>query len=87
MDAVIDVAEGRAQATFGLATLAQQYRLEFVPIIDERYDILVDRKAWFEPTWQSLLQFCRSDEFRQHSQELSGYVTDAQFRVHFNSGE
>jgi len=87
MDAVIEVAEGRAQATFGLATLAHQYRLDFVPIIDERYDILVDRKAWFEPTWQSLLQFCRSGEFRQHSKELSGYDTADQFRVHFNGCE
>jgi putative molybdopterin biosynthesis protein len=87
VDAVIEVVEGRADATFGLATLASQYRLDFVAVIDERYDILVQRQAWFEPTWQSLIEFCRLPEFRQYASELAGYDIDDQFRVHYNSRE
>jgi len=85
VDAVIEVAEGRADATFGLATLASQYKLDFVAVIDERYDILIQRKAWFEPTWQTLVEFCRLPEFRQHADELAGYDIGDQFRVHYNS--
>ena len=85
VDAVIEVVEGRADATFGLATLASQYRLDFVAVIDERYDILVQRQAWFEPTWQSLVEFCRLPEFSRHAAELAGYDVDGQFRVHFNT--
>ena len=85
MDAVVEVVDGRADAAFGLATLASQYRLDFVGVVDERYDILVQRHAWFEPTWQSLLAFCRRDEFRQHAAELAGYDIAEQFRVHYNS--
>jgi excisionase family DNA binding protein len=87
VDAVVEVVEGRADATFGLATLASQYRLDFVKLIDERYDILLQRQAWFEPTWQSLLEFCRLPEFRKHAAELAGYDIDDQFRVHYNSRE
>ena len=83
-DAVIEVVEGRADATFGLATLAAQYRLGFVPVIDERYDILVDRRAWFEPTWQDFITFCATAEFTSHAATLAGYDVAARFRVHFN---
>jgi excisionase family DNA binding protein len=85
VDAIIEVVEGRAEATFGLASLASQYRLGFVPVIDERYDILVDRHAWFEPTWQDLIVFCASPEFRRHAQELAGYDVSGCFGVRFNS--
>lgn len=85
VDAVVEVVEGRADATFGLATLASQYRLDFVAVIDERYDILLQRQAWFEPTWQSLLEFCRLPEFKRHAAELAGYDIRDQFRVHYNS--
>jgi len=84
VDAVLEVVEARADATFGLATLAAQHRLGFVPLIDERYDILVDRRAWFEPTWQDFLAFCASAEFERHAGELTGYDVSGRFRVHFN---
>ncbi|CAD7850030.1 MAG: Periplasmic molybdate-binding protein/domain [Olavius algarvensis Gamma 3 endosymbiont] len=84
-DAVIEVVEGRADATFGLASLASQYRMGFVPIISERYDLLVQRRAWFEPTWQSFIHFCRSAELQRHALELVGYDITDQFRVHYNS--
>ena len=86
-DAVIEVVEGRADATFGLASLAAQHRLGYVPVIDERYDILVDRREWFEPTWQSLLRFCQTAAFREHAADLAGYSIDDQFRVHFNAAD
>ncbi len=84
VDAVIEVVEGRADATFGLAMLASQYRLGFVPIVDECYDILVARRAWFEPAWQALLGFCRTAEFRDHARQLSGYNIENQFQVRYN---
>ena len=86
-DAVIDVVEGRADAAFGLASLASQYRLGFVPVIDERYDILIDRRAWFEPTWQDFLRFCRSPRFERRARELTGYGVGGRFEVHFNAAD
>jgi len=85
VDAVLDVVEGRADATFGLAVLAKQYRLGFVPIIDERYDIMVDRRAWFEPAWQTFIKFCQSPAFGKHAKGLAGYDIDTQFQIQYNS--
>ena len=84
VDAVVEVVEGRAEATFGLATLASQYRLGFVPVVDECYDILVDRHAWFESTWQDFIAFCSSAEFARHAAEMAGYDVSGRFRVRFN---
>ncbi|EDM72808.1 Excisionase/Xis, DNA-binding protein [Roseobacter sp. AzwK-3b] len=72
-DSVIAVAEGLADATFGLEALARQYNLPFVPVIEERFDLLVDRRSWFEPQMQRLLAFCRSDSFQSHAGHMAGY--------------
>ncbi|MCP4489464.1 MAG: helix-turn-helix transcriptional regulator [Gammaproteobacteria bacterium] len=84
VDAVLAVQESKADATFGLASLAAQYNLGFAPIIEERFDILVDRRAWFEPGWQSLIEFCRSEVFERRVGELMGYRLDGMFEVRFN---
>lgn len=83
-DAAVAVLEGKADAAFGLEALASKYRLHFVPIIDERYDFLVDRRAWFEPPMQALLAFCRSKVFLERAADYAGYDVSGLGRVHFN---
>lgn len=83
-DAALAVLEGRADAAFGLEALAAQYRLGFVPIIAERYDLLIERRAYFEDGVQALLGFCRTDAFAQKVQTLRGYDVSALGTVHFN---
>ena len=85
VDAVLAVQEGKADAAFGLAALAAQYRLEFIPIVEECFDLLVDRRCWFESPWQTLLTFCRTSEFAQRAEEMAGYSIDDQFSVLYNS--
>ncbi len=85
-DAALAVLEGKADAALGLAALAAQYRLGFVPLIRERFDLLIDRRAWFEPPMQVFLEFCRSDNFAKHVAELKGYDTSGLGTVHFNGG-
>ena len=83
-DAALMVLEGGADATLGLQALARQYRLGFIPIIRERYDILVDRRAWFEPPMQTLLTFCRSGTFTAKIRGLEGYDFSGLGRIRFN---
>ncbi len=84
VDAVLAVQEGKADATFGLASLAAQYNLGFSNIIEERFDLLVDRRAWFEPGWQKLYQFCQTEAFRKRALELPGYRVESLFQVLLN---
>jgi len=83
-DAALAVLEGKADAAFGLQALAVQYRLSFVSVIRERFDLLVDRRAWFEPAMQAFWAFCRSDAFQAKAAELHGYDVSGLGRVHFN---
>ena len=76
-DAALAIAEGRADVAFGLAGPAAQLGLGFVPIATERFDLLVDRRAWFEPPLQRLAAFCATAAFRERAIALGGYdVTD-----------
>lgn len=72
-DAALAVARGEADAAFGLEALAAQFGLAFVPVSEERFDLLVDRRAWFEPPMQRLLAFCRSNGFTEHAAHFAGY--------------
>jgi excisionase family DNA binding protein len=83
-DAAIAVLEGKADVAFGLRSLARQYRLAFVPLIRERFDLLVERRAWFDPPLQRFLAFCRSAVLEDKASELSGYDIGGFGRVHFN---
>ncbi len=83
-EAVETVATGRADATFGLACVARSFGLGFVPLVEERFDILVHRRAWFEPPMQALLSFFSAQSFRDRAARTGGYDTGALGRVRWN---
>tara|TARA_Y100000294_G_scaffold1053_3_gene1297 strand:- start:19755 stop:20672 length:918 start_codon:yes stop_codon:yes gene_type:complete len=83
-EAASAVLENLADAALGLKALAQRYRLGFVPLIRERFDLLVRRRAWFDPSLQALTQFCASSSFHAKARSLSGYDTKGLGTVHFN---
>lgn len=84
-DAALAVVEGRADAAFGLLSVANQYRLDFVPVVRERFDLLVWRSEWFEEPFQKFLALRRSRVFDERVKTLEGYDTSGFGRVHFNS--
>ncbi len=85
IDAALAVSQGTVDAAFGLAALADQYRLHFVPLVDERFDLLVDRHAWFDAPMQTFLEFCRGAEFADKAGAMRGYDVTGFGRVHFNA--
>jgi excisionase family DNA binding protein len=84
-DAAVFVLEGKADAAFGLLGVARQYRLPFVPVVKERFDLIVDRRSWFEPPLQRLFSFFRSAAFATRAAELLGYDISSLGQVHYNS--
>jgi len=83
-DAALAVLEGTCDVAFGLQALAQRYSLDFVSVVHEEFDILVDRKAWFDAPFQRFLQFCRGPEFTQYAEGLAGYQLDQIGHIRFN---
>ncbi len=84
-DAVLAVAEGQADAAFGLEALVKPFGLVFRPLIEERFDLLVDRRAYFEPAIQRLLEFCKSQKFNDRVAALGGYRTEALGQVRWTA--
>lgn len=83
-DLALAIAKGRADVGLGIAAMARQFDLDFVPLIEERFDLLVWRKAYFDPPLHKFLTFCRSDAFAERARTLGGYDVSGFGTVHFN---
>jgi excisionase family DNA binding protein len=83
-DAAAAVASGQADAALGLEAMARQFRLGFVALVTERYDIAIERRAFFAPRWQAFTAFCRTAAFTAKAAELGGYDLSGYGQVHWN---
>ena len=84
-DAVLAVARGDAEVAFGLESVAAEYSLRFVPLVDERFDLLVDRRAWFEPPLRALRAHWASDAFARSAATCPGHDVAALGEVVWNA--
>ncbi|MEL0223237.1 MAG: helix-turn-helix transcriptional regulator [Gammaproteobacteria bacterium] len=76
-EAALSIVEGHADAAFGLRSFADRYKLGFVPVCVEDFDLLIDRYAYFDPGIQTLLRFTNTEGFRSEVERYRGYdVTD-----------
>lgn len=83
-DVGVAVAEGHADVGLAIEPAARQYRLSFVPVASERYDLALWRQAVFEPPLQKLLAFARSPAFARRAAELEGYDVGGLGTVRYN---
>jgi excisionase family DNA binding protein len=83
-DLAMAIAGGRADVGLGIEAVARQFGLKFAPLVVERFDLLVWRKAYFDPPFQKFIGFCASPAFRERAAALGGYDFAALGTVHFN---
>lgn len=83
-DVAVTISEAKADVGFGLESVARQFRLGFVSLLRERYDIVVFRRAYFDPAFQTFIDFCRSGAFRERAAALGGYDITGLGQVHYN---
>jgi putative molybdopterin biosynthesis protein len=68
------VASGAADTGMAILTAAIALDLEFIPVADERYDLVITSEDFETPMIQSLLRIITSDEeFRETVTSLGGY--------------
>ncbi len=72
-DAAAAVAAGEADAAPGIEAMARQFHLPFLPLVRERFDLLIDRRAYFTDRVQALAAFAQSDAFRGKAAAMGGY--------------
>lgn len=78
------IVEGRADAGIAVEAVARQFRLGFLPLAEERFDIALRRKSYFEPPVQALFAFARGPAFRRRAAAMGGYDVADCGRVTWN---
>lgn len=76
---------GHADAGLGIESAARESGLAFVPLAEERFDLLVGRREYFEAPFQALLALTRSERFAERAATLGGYDIGATGGVRYNA--
>lgn len=72
-EAAASVAAGEADAATGIEAMARQFSLGFLPLTEERFDLLIDRHSYFTPPVQALLAFARTPACHEKAAQMGGY--------------
>ncbi len=75
------IAAGSGDAGLGILSAARLYGLDFLPLCQEQYDLLIPDSAWDSPMVRQLLEVLRSGEFRRRVEGLGGYRVEHPGRV------
>jgi putative molybdopterin biosynthesis protein len=67
------IASGESDAAIGLQASARQYDLDFIPLFEERYDLVLPREQ--EMALSPLLEHIQTAAFRRNLAILTGYST------------
>ena len=67
------VASGRADCGLGIAAAAQALAMEFIPLFEERYDLIVPQEYYSSPLLAPLWLVLERADFREAIENLSGY--------------
>jgi putative molybdopterin biosynthesis protein len=72
-DAAFAIQAGTADVTLGLQAAARQHGLDFIPLFEERYDLVLPREN--EKSLAPLLDYLQTAAFRTELNILTGYNT------------
>ena len=72
-EAAVLIAAKKADAALGLQAAAHQHNLDFVPLFEERYDLVLPREN--EKPLLPLLDYLQTSNFRTALNTLTGYNT------------
>jgi putative molybdopterin biosynthesis protein len=67
------VLSGTADVGLGILAAARALKLEFVPLLKERYDLIIPLEHYEAELLAPLLEVIRSTAFRQEVEALGGY--------------
>jgi putative molybdopterin biosynthesis protein len=69
------VVERRADVGLGIMAAARKYELDFIPLFEERYDLIVTQENFLNPTYESIFEALQTTEYRNAVRDLGGYDT------------
>ncbi|HER63435.1 MAG TPA: molybdopterin biosynthesis protein, partial [Desulfobacteraceae bacterium] len=75
MSVAVAVLSGKADAGLGILAAARALNLDFVPLTEERYDLIIPRLYLALPSIQRLLEISQSGRFKEAVENMGGYST------------
>lgn len=75
------VASGRAECGLGIRAAAEALALGFVPLFQERYDLVIPRRHYEDPFLRPLLDLLEDPAFREAVAALPGYNLEPMGRI------
>jgi molybdate-binding protein len=72
-EAAVLIETGKADTALGLQAAAYQHGLDFIPLFEERYDLVLPREQ--EKTISTVLNYIQALDFRRTLDSLTGYNT------------
>lgn len=83
-DLALAVRDGEIDCGLATRAVAAAHGLDFVPLVWERFDLVLRRRTYFEPQAQQLFAFLRDDRLRARSEALGGYDLAESGKVRLN---
>jgi putative molybdopterin biosynthesis protein len=69
----VAVSSGRADVGLGIAAAAQALDLDFVPLVDEEYDLVIPSRYYDSHLFEPLLDMIHDNQFREMVSKIPGY--------------
>jgi putative molybdopterin biosynthesis protein len=81
MSVAVNVLSGRADCGMAIFAAARALGLDFIPVAEERYDLIVPESSWGDPKIRFVLEIIVSESFRSTVQEMGGYDVRSSGRI------
>ncbi|MBI4793119.1 MAG: molybdopterin biosynthesis protein [Deltaproteobacteria bacterium] len=75
MAVAVSVLSGKADAGLGILAAARALKLDFVPVTEERYDLVIPSRFLDLPMIRQLLHIINRDDFKKAAEAMGGYST------------
>ncbi len=72
----VQIAENSADAGLGIYSTAKLYDLDFIPVCEEEYDLLIPASVRDSEPVRALVRTLKSPEFRERIEAMGGYTLD-----------
>ena len=83
-DLALAVRAGEIDCGIASRAVAAMHGLDFIPLVWERFDLVLRRRSYFEPSVQKLVALIRAPVFAQRAGALGGYDIDDAGSVRLN---
>lgn len=84
-DVAREVHAGHADTGLGIEAAAREAGLDFLPLAEERFDLVVGRREYFDSPFQTLLALTRTARFAERADTLGGYDLSGTGGVRYNA--